>query len=200
MKVNKFYKTLSIDLNNKNILKFSRCIVDKDLIEEWKNENKYVKFIFLSEEYSDLTFDNSIHEIHAFKSKYKGNSNIKIPLRIVKKDKYISNIEICDEKECNGYVLISKLDLIGIDKTMKRKTKEERKEFAEKLCKDKLYEYNSILLGNVFHAKETDKDNNVVFEKIFFGLGDIDKHLKPLGQYLCTHLSTYNQYIPPKNK
>ena len=51
----------------------TRHNVTVDEIRTFVKDN-IVKFVFLDRQYSDLTSDDTVNEIHKFKSKYRGNT------------------------------------------------------------------------------------------------------------------------------
>ena len=182
--------------NNGNVLQIYRCGVDKEVIEKYKSDkDNRVKFIFFDIEYSDVSFDTSINEIHKFKSKYRGNSYIRIPLTFVKKEdnKYVCGIEVCSsDNEPDGYAVISKLDLITDNKKLKTASKAEKESVGQDLCFKKIYEYNSLLCGDVFLVKEMDNDNNCVSENVIYGLKELKELLLNNTRELLKELKKLN--------
>ena len=92
-------------------------------------ENNIVKVIFLDEEYSDISTDKEVHEIHKFKSKYRANTYVIVPLKIVKSedDKYVQKIDFdYDNETPHGFAVVSKHDLRDLSKEMKKAKKEKR--------------------------------------------------------------------------
>lgn len=153
-------------------LKLSRCVVDKDFIDEYKKAENVVKFVFLNEEYFDLSTDSDVKEIHKFKSKYPGNSYVRVPLHIEKNEdgKYATKIVLAYTDDLtDGYAVISKLDIITLDETLKRAKKSERESYGFNLCVKELDKYNAILNGEVFYKTVTDKYGNIIQSEIIFG-------------------------------
>lgn len=134
-------------------------------------KNSIVKFIFLDEEYKDISSDSSVTEIHKFKSKYRGNTYIRVPLKIVKGeyDKYVKGIEVDTSDNPQGFAVVSKHDLRDLTKEMKTAKKAERVEFGEKLCKKYLHTLNKFLSNNILKVVVRDVDNNVITEKLICG-------------------------------
>lgn len=169
---NEFLNPTTINTESGNVLEVYRCVVDKEVIDKYKSdESNNVKFIFFNTEYSDLSFDSSVTEIHKFKSKYRGNSHIRIPLTIVKNDdnKYVLGFDVCQTNEPDGYAVISKLDLITNNTKLKTASKAEKESEGTAICLNKMHEYNSLLRGEVFLVKEKDCNNNCLSEKIVCG-------------------------------
>lgn len=162
--------TMTYKKDNGNTIEFSRVKVNKNFVDKWKNNSK-VKFIFLDKKYSDLTFDDNVHEIHKFKSKYPGNSYVRFPLKLWRYDdavyiKIDSNENT--EVEPENYAVISKLDLRNSCKEMKKANKEKKIEHARELCQKALNEYNAISYGNVFCKRELNTDGKVLSEENIF--------------------------------
>jgi hypothetical protein len=156
---------------NKYTASVTRHNVTMEDINSFINEN-IVKFIFLGKEYSDLSSDKTINEIHKLKSKYRGNTYIRIPLNVIKKedDKYVRGIEIGDsEDKADGFVVLSKHDLIDLSDDMKRANKEERIEYGKKICEEKIETLNNILKNNVLQLIVKDGNNDVVANRYING-------------------------------
>ena len=155
---------------NGNVFEISRCIVDHDIIEKYKNDKENrVKFIFF--DYPDISFDPSVTEIHKFKSRYRGNSYIRIPLTLIngKDEKDVYSFKYCMDGIPDGYAVISKLDLITDNKKLKTASKSEKEKEGLLICINKIYEYNSLLLSDVFRVRKKDINGNYVFDDIVFG-------------------------------
>ena len=92
-KETKQYKNYNIDI--------ARGVVDNDVINSFINGN-IVKFIFFDKQYADISSDDTINEIHKFKSKYRGNTYVRIPISFLKEDgnDYVRGI-IIDENTKN---------------------------------------------------------------------------------------------------
>ena len=56
--------------------------------------NSIVKFIFFDKNLSDISSDKTINEIHKFKSKYRGNTYISVPIKTIQdeNDRYIRGL------------------------------------------------------------------------------------------------------------
>ena len=145
----------------------TRHNVTVDEIRTFVKDN-IVKFVFLDRQYSDLTSDDTVNEIHKFKSKYRGNTYVRIPLRANKTDdwKYVKGIVVEDDEEkAEGFVLVSKHDLRGLSKEMKKASKEECVEYGKKLCKERLEMLNSMLNNSILEITIKDNNNVVVGSK-----------------------------------
>ena len=169
--IKEFYKKVTKQYEN-YIIEIARCVIDNDAINSFINGN-IVKFIFFDKQYSDISSDDTINEIHKFKAKYRGNTYIRLPLCVIKEDgdDYVKGIVI-DETTNNpdGYVVVSKHDLYYNYKEMRYTTKEKRVIFGTQLCKKSLSEYNSILNGDVFRVKITDTNKNeILCDKVISG-------------------------------
>ncbi len=115
-------------------------------------QNNAVKFIFFNEKYSLISTDKTVRDIHKLKSKYRGNTYVRIPLTIVcgEEDKYPNGIIISsDEDNADGFVLISKRDIWGLYSETKYKDKKFREDFCTNLCLQRLGELNRILNGEM---------------------------------------------------
>ncbi len=141
----------------KDGLKFetTRILINEEEIERFKAQIP-VKFIFLNEDFKDLSSDTSVNEIHKFKSKYRGNTYIRVPLKIQKEDeenKYPSRIHIIEEeKEADGFAVLSKHDIRDMTKEMKYADKAKRVDFGKKVCEGTVMAYNMLLDGNAFNV------------------------------------------------
>lgn len=197
-----YLKPIVVEDGNGNVWEMSRCVVDNDVIEKYKNNKESrVKFIFF--DYPDISFDPSVTEIHKFKSRYRGNSYIRIPLMVIKDkdEKYAHGFKYCMDGVPDGYAVISKLDLITDNKKLKTASKSEKEKEGLLICMNKIYEYNSLLLGDVFLVRKKDINGKYVFDDIVFGFDKCknllidsisDKLDKTTINILkCTQLSTY---------
>ena len=169
--IQEFYNKETKQYKNYNI-EIARGVVDKDAINSFINGN-IVKFIFFDKQYADISSDDTINEIHKFKSKYRGNTYVRIPISFLKEDgnDYVRGIVI-DENTNNmdGYVVVSKHDLHYNYKDMRYATKEKRVTFGTQMCKKSLTEYNNILNGNIFKIIITDTNKNeILCNKIVSG-------------------------------
>ena len=134
--------------------------------------NSIVKFIFLDKEYADISSDKTINEIHKFKSKYRGNTYIRVPLKIVKEenDKYASGIVIDKTLENPvGYAVISKHDIRDMSKEMKTAKKEECIAFGEKIIEEYVARLNKFLKNDILILQIKDINNNVLQTKLISG-------------------------------
>ncbi len=169
--IQEFYNKETKQYKNYNI-EIARGVVDKDAINSFINGN-IVKFIFFDKQYADISSDDTINEIHKFKSKYRGNTYVRIPISFLKEDgnDYVRGIVI-DENTNNmdGYVVVSKHDLHYNYKDMRYATKEKRVTFGTQMCKKSLTEYNNILSGDIFRVIITDTNKNeILCNKIVSG-------------------------------
>ena len=185
-----------------NVWEISRCVVDRDIIEKYKDDrDNRVKFIFF--DYPDISFDPSVTEIHKFKSRYRGNSYIRIPLTVMKDkdEKYAHGFKYCMDGIPDGYAVISKLDLITDNKKLKTASKSDKEREGLMICLKKICEYNSLLLSDVFLVRKKDINGNYVFDDIVFGFEKcknmlIDSISNKLDKTTlkilkCTQMSTY---------
>ena len=163
-KETKQYKNYNIDI--------ARGVVDNDVINSFINGN-IVKFIFFDKQYADISSDDTINEIHKFKSKYRGNTYVRIPISFLKEDgnDYVRGIVIDENtNHMDGYVVVSKHDLYYNYKDMRYATKEKRVTFGTQMCKKSLTEYNNILSGDIFRVIITDTNKNeILCNKIVSG-------------------------------
>lgn len=130
-------------------------------------ENNIVKVIFLDEEYSDISTDKEVHEIHKFKSKYRANTYVIVPLKIVKSedDKYVQKIDFdYDNETPHGFAVVSKHDLRDLSKEMKKAKKEKRVAYGKQLCVDYINKLNYVLVNRVFHVTIKDNQGNLLYE------------------------------------
>lgn len=169
--IKEFYKKETQQYKNYNI-EIARCVVDKDVINSFINGN-IVKFIFFDKQYADISSDDTINEIHKFKSKYRGNTYVRLPMSLLKEEgyDYVRGIVIDENtNHIDGYVVVSKHDLYDNYKDMRYATKEKRVTFGTQLCKKSLTEYNNILNGNIFKIIITDTNKNeILCDKIVSG-------------------------------
>lgn len=169
--IKEFYKKETKQCKNYNI-EIARCVIDKEAINSFIKGN-IVKFIFFDKQYADISSDDTINEIHKFKAKYRGNTYVRIPISIVKKDgdKYVKGIVIVEDTiNPDGYAVVSKHDLYYNYKDMRYAPKEKRITFGTYLCKESLSMYNSILSGDIFSVIITDTDKNeIIYNKIISG-------------------------------
>lgn len=128
--------------------------------------NCVVKFIFLDKDFTDISFDKNINEIHKFKSVYRGNTYVRVPLKFIKEDKYVTSIEVDTTDNPDGFAVISKHDLRGMSKELKKAKKEECVAYGEKLCKEYLDIFNKYLDNNVLEIIVKDEDNNILKTKL----------------------------------
>jgi hypothetical protein len=154
-------------MENNYIVSVTRHNVTKQDIENFVNEG-IVKFIFIDKDYADISSDKTINEIHKLKSKYRGNTYIRIPLIVVKneEDKYPQGIEITDsEDNAQGFVVVSKHDLRDLSDEMKKANKDKRVEYGKKLCEKHLEKMNAILKNNILKVTIKDNENNLIKEE-----------------------------------
>ena len=162
-------------------------IVTDDEIFKFVKES-VVKFIFFDKEYADISSDKTINELHRFKSKYRGNTYIRIPLKIVKgeDDKYASGVEIdntADENDATAFVVVSKHDLRDMSKEMKKANKDERVAFGEKLCAEYVDKLNHMLNNDMVNIVIRDnKTYTIVATKVLNGgsITDIDAEINKI--------------------
>ena len=166
LKIKNFYKKETRQYKNYQI-EITRCVIDKEVINSFINGN-IVKFIFFDKQYADISSDDTINE-----AKYRGNTYVRIPVSIVKKDedKYVKGIVIVEDTiNPDGYVVVSKHDLYYNYKDMRYAPKEKRITFGTHLCKESLSQYNSILSGDIFSVIITDTNKNeILYNKIIGG-------------------------------
>lgn len=157
----------------KDGLKFetTRILINEEEIERFKAQIP-VKFIFLNEDFKDLSSDTSVNEIHKFKSKYRGNTYIRVPLKIQKEDeenKYPSRIHIIEEeKEADGFAVLSKHDIRDMAKEMKYADKAKRVGFGKDVCEEAVMAYNMLLDADAFNVKVY-KDSTLISETFVLG-------------------------------
>jgi hypothetical protein len=160
---------------NKLTASITRYQVTMEDITSFVKES-IVKFIFLDKEYADISSDENVNEIHKFKSVYRGNTYIRVPLKIVKEenDKYASGI-IIDKTLENpvGYAVISKHDIRDMSKEMKKAKKEERIAFGEKIIEEYVAKLNKFLKNDILIVKIKDINNNVLQSKLISGGLDV---------------------------
>lgn len=156
--------------NNLQSLSVERKEVTREMVDSFLNED-IVKFVFFDKQYSDISSDKTIDEIHKFNSKYRGNRYVRIPLEIVKKedDKYPSSIDICGLGKPQGYVVVSKVDLWDKYKEMRKANREEKILFGEKLCKERLEKLNNLLVGSVYEVTGNLEDGKIAFNEVVIG-------------------------------
>lgn len=175
--VKAFYNKVTKEVNNFKI-HYARCVIDKDVIDSYKR-NSVVKFIFFNKDYADLTFDTSINEIHKLKSKYRGNTYIRLPLHIIQneEDEYPTGFEIIKDEEAlaDGYVMISKHDIRSNYDKLKYANANERVNFGIQTCEKAVEEYNTLLRAEVFGVKIFDNENRLIFDKIVNNTDEISK-------------------------
>ncbi len=149
----------------------TRHNVTMEDVNSFINEN-IVKFIFLSKEYSDISSDKTIDEIHKLKSKYRGNTYIRVPLNVVRPedDKYVRGIEIADsEDKAQGFAVVSKHDLRDLSDEMKKANKEARVEYGKKLCEEKIVTLDNMLKNNILQVVVKDGNDNLVANRYING-------------------------------
>lgn len=152
----------------------TRHNVTKDDIKAFVKES-IVKFIFLGDEYSDISSDETVNEIHKFKSVYRGNTYIRVPLMIVKgeDDKYAKGIEIDkDAEEPHGFAVISKHVLRDLSPEMKKLKKEQIVEYAENLCAEYVAKLNKYLSNNILIITVSNSNKEVITTKLITGGSD----------------------------
>lgn len=134
-------------------------------------KDNVVKFIFLDKQYSDISSDTAIDEIHKFKSVYRGNTYIRVPLKIVKgeDDKYARGIEVDTSDNPQGFAVVSKHDLRDLSPEMKKAKKDERVAFGEELCKKHINMLNKYLTNNVLKIVIKDIDGSVLDSRLVTG-------------------------------
>lgn len=160
-----------MDNKNKYTASVTRHDVTMEDINSFINES-IVKFIFLGSEYEDISSDKTVNEIHKLKSKYRGNTYIRVPLNVIRPedDKYIRGIEIGDsEEKAHGFVIVSKHDLCDLSKEIKKANKEERIEYGKKLCEEYVGKLDNMLKNNILQVLVRDENNNVVADKLING-------------------------------
>jgi hypothetical protein len=132
-------------------------------------KNSIVKFIFLDKNFADISSDKTVNEIHKFKSVYRGNTYIRIPLKMVKGEKYITGIEIDTSDNPDGFAVISKHDLRDLSIDMKKAKKEERIAYGEQICKEYLDKFNKYLSNNILEIVVRDENDNVLEVRLISG-------------------------------
>lgn len=138
------------------------------------NDN-IVKIIFLDEQYADISSDKTVTEIHKFKSKYRGNTYIRVPVKIVKgeDDKYVKGIEIIDSEEnAQGFLVVSKRDIRDLSKELKKANAEQRVEYGTKLCLAYLKKLNKMFVNNILEVVVKDESNNTIKKILIPGDND----------------------------
>jgi hypothetical protein len=168
--VKEFYEEKEIVTTDDVVIKVRQCVVDNDVIRSYL-KNNIVKFIFFDEKYSDISSDNSVHDIHKLKSKYRGNTYVRLPLRIVQPtdSKYNEKIVIDTTAETpDGFVIVSKRDLCEKNKTLLHKSKKIKEAVAHLKCENSVIEYNYILMGKLFQVKHINKDTDEVLNETLF--------------------------------
>lgn len=173
--INSFYEPILKKCKNYNV-EIIRGVINNDAIASFL-KNSVVKYIFLNNEYKNLSSEPSVSEIHKFKAKYRGNTYIRIPLVAVQHedDKYIRGFrEIQDIGLADGFAVVSKHDLREQYKHLKYANREKRVDFGTELCKEHLEEYNNVLSGEVFKLViKEDKNNTIVYDKIVIGIDNV---------------------------
>lgn len=145
----------------------SRHNVTMDDIHSYVNNN-IVKLVFFDKEYADLSTDTTINEIHKFKSKYRANTFINVPLKLVKSEdeKYVHKIDFDEENENpRAFAVVSKHDLREVSKEMKKAKKDERIAYGKQLCTDYVNKLNFILTNHVYHVQIRNADSEVLYEE-----------------------------------
>ena len=130
-------------------------------IDRFKNQCA-CEFIFLSEEYRDLSFEPTITEFRKFKSKYPANTYVRIPVKIDLKEgeKYKRGIVECEEDESDGYVVFSKRDLNDYHPEARYKPSEDRVFLCKHLCRNAISEYNLVLDCELYSMCVAERDEN----------------------------------------
>lgn len=177
---------------NKYVASVTKHNVTKEDINMFINES-IVKFIFFDKKYIDISSDKSVNEIHKFKSKYRGNTYIRVPLDFIKEeeDKYVRGIEIAkSEDNAQGFAIVSKHDLRDLSKEMKTANKEERIEYGKKLCEEHVNKLDNMLKNNILQVVVRDVNNNVVADKLINcgGLETINKGVQKVIDNINTEI------------
>lgn len=132
-------------------------------------KSSVVKFIFLGNDFAEISSDESVNEIHKLKSVYRGNTYIRVPLKIVKGEKYVTGIDIDTTDNPDGFAIISKRDLRDMSKDMKKAKKDERIAFGENVCKEYLDKLNKYLTNNILELTIKDDEGNTLKTRLISG-------------------------------
>jgi len=162
-------------------IKYTASVECKNITKEDINDvlkNNVVKVIFLNEKYSDISSDDTVHEIHKFKSKYPGNTYIKLPVKVVeKKDKRY--IEVDNTENPEGFAIISKHDMRDLFKHLRKANKAERTDYGKTLCLKHIVLLNKMLNNELYTLTIKDSDGNVVSnEEIWGDFDDINDFIE----------------------
>lgn len=116
------------------------------MFEKFLNNN-FVKFIFFDERHLLISSDKDIHEIHRFKSKYPGNRYVRLPLHVNEVDGRMV-IEVVSGDDCviDGYAVVSKSSLVEAYPCLRNASSGDRKLFGDNMCKQKVMEFNNLLM------------------------------------------------------
>lgn len=145
--------------------------MDTEYLRKYITEN-IVKLVFFNTEYGGISSDSEVHEIHKFKSKYRGNTYISIPLKVITTDddKFITGVDFDYENETpTGFAVVSKHDLRDLSKDMKKAKKDERVAYGKKLCEEYVKNLNLIISDKVFNVTINDSEGNELFNKDIYG-------------------------------
>lgn len=162
--------------------------VTKEEINDFIN-NSIVKFIFFDENLSDISSDKTINEIHKFKSKYRGNTYITLPIKTIQgeNDKYVKGLEIDKSENPKAFVVVSKHVLRDLSPEMKKAKANERALYGEKICMDYLSKLNKMLNNELLRLTITDEKGKVVVSEEVKGNNDTINH------YISQKISEINK-------
>lgn len=151
--------------------------------------NSIVKFIFFDKNLSDISSDKTINEIHKFKSKYRGNTYISVPIKTIQgeNDKYIRGLEVDESENPTAFVVVSKHDLRDLSPEMKKASANERALYGEKLCVEYLSKLNKMLNNELLHLTITDEKGDVVVSE------DIKGNYDAINHYISHKISDINK-------
>lgn len=160
---------------------FSAVVQRHEVTNEEINDfinNSIVKFIFFDKNLSDISSDKTINEIHKFKSKYRGNTYISVPIKTIQgeDDKYIKGLEVDESENPTAFVVVSKHDLRDLSPEMKKANANERTLYGEKLCMDYLSKLDKMLKNELLHLTITDEKGDVVVSEGISGSYDEINH------------------------
>ncbi len=162
--------------------------ITKEDINRFINDS-IVKIIFFDKDLSDISFDKTVNEIHKFKSKYRGNTYISVPVKPIMDDgdKYIKGIGVDESDSPSAFVFLSKHDLRDISPDLKKAKASERALYGKKLCMDYLSKLNAILNNELLRLTITDENGKVVVSE------DISGSYDKINNYISDKISNIKE-------
>ena len=115
-----------------------------------------VRSVFLDREYSAISSDRETDEIHRFRSRYRANTYVILPVKAVPSEDGslfpAVRVEEYGGDSPRGFIAVSKHDIRECSPEMRKAGKDERKAYGLTLCREFLSRLNMLLAGRMYRA------------------------------------------------